>query len=425
MAVGRIRNGTIRMGQRITRRARRARVDRRQRRARPDGHAHRHGDVLTTARGIEREDIARGRPGRDRRGRRPARGDHRRHHHRSRRPASAAAALDVDEPTLRMTFGVNTSPLSGRDGKLLTSARSRRVWSARSSATSRSRSCRRHSAETFEVRGRGELQLAVLIEQMRREGYELQVSRPEVLLREVGRRGPGAVRADHDRHPARLHRHRQQLAGGPQGTGRADDAPTPTAASGWRRSSRRAAWSAIRGQFLTETRGTGLLHQIGEGYGPWAGEVEHRTNGVLVSDRTGDSNAYGLFNLQERSTLFIGSGVRGLRGHGRRRELRARATWTSTRPRRRSSPTSGRTARRSAAAGAAAAHDARVGDRVHRRRRARRGHARSRSACASASCRCTTAAVSAARRRTAGGSSSARPLRSRSDPRRAAVRSRP
>jgi len=64
-----------------------------------------------------------------------------------------------------------------------------------------------------------------------------------------------------------------------------------------------------RGQFLTETRGTGLLHQIGEGYGPWAGEVEHRTSGVLVADRAGTSNAYALFNLQDRATLFIGSGV--------------------------------------------------------------------------------------------------------------------
>jgi GTP-binding protein len=64
-----------------------------------------------------------------------------------------------------------------------------------------------------------------------------------------------------------------------------------------------------RGQFLTETRGTGLLHQIGEGYGPWAGEVEHRTSGVLVADRAGVSNAYALFNLQERATLFIGAGV--------------------------------------------------------------------------------------------------------------------
>jgi len=64
-----------------------------------------------------------------------------------------------------------------------------------------------------------------------------------------------------------------------------------------------------RGQFLTETRGTGLMHQIGEGYGPWAGEVTHRTNGVLISDRAGTSNAYGLFNLEQRATLFIGAGV--------------------------------------------------------------------------------------------------------------------
>ena len=75
-----------------------------------------------------------------------------------------------------------------------------------------------------------------------------------------------------------------------------------------------------RGQLLTETRGTALLHQIGEGYGPWAGEVTHRTNGVLVRDRAGTSNAYGLFNLQERAELFIGAGRRGLRGDDRRRE---------------------------------------------------------------------------------------------------------
>ena len=68
------------------------------------------------------------------------------------------------------------------------------------------------------------------------------------------------------------------------------------------------------GQFLTETRGTGLMHQIGEGYGPWAGEVEHRTSGVLVSDRSGTSNAYGLFNLQERSTLLVGAGVQVYEG---------------------------------------------------------------------------------------------------------------
>ena len=122
-----------------------------------------------------------------------------------------------------------------------------------------------------------------------------------------------------------------------------------------------------RGQLLTDTRGTALLHQIGEGYGPWAGEVTHRTNGVLVSDRTGTSNAYGLFNLQERSELFIGSGRRRLRGDDRRRE----------RPlgRHGRQPVQGEEAhqhpdalpRRGAAAHAAAAAHARERDRVHRR----------------------------------------------------------
>ena len=75
----------------------------------------------------------------------------------------------------------------------------------------------------------------------------------------------------------------------------------PTDACAWRPSCPTRGLVGYRGQFLTETRGTGLLHQIGEGYGPWAGEVDHRTSGVLVADRTGTSNAYGLFNLQERA----------------------------------------------------------------------------------------------------------------------------
>ncbi|MFN8620538.1 MAG: hypothetical protein U0869_07335 [Chloroflexota bacterium] len=161
---------------------------------------------------------------------------------------------------------------------------------------------------TFEVRGRGELQLAVLIEQMRREGFELQVSRPEVLLREVNGETHepyeritidippehiGAITTSLAARKARV----QQMTSDADGRVRLE-AVIPT-----------RGLVGYRGQFLTETRGTGLLHQIGEGYGPFAGEVEHRTNGVLVSDRIGTSNAYGLFNLQERSTLFIGSGV--------------------------------------------------------------------------------------------------------------------
>jgi GTP-binding protein len=214
----------------------------------------------------------------------------------------------VDEPTLSMTFGVNTSPLSGRDGKLLTSrqlkARLDREVLGNVSIEVRPTA----SPETFEVRGRGELQLAVLVEQMRREGFELQVSRPEVLLREIdGQTHEPYERITADIPPDHIGAVTTALA-----ARRARVQQMTTDADG------RVRIEAIiptrglvgyRGQFLTETRGTGLLHQIGEGYGPWAGEVEHRTNGVLVADRVGTSNAYALFNLQERSTLFIGAGV--------------------------------------------------------------------------------------------------------------------
>jgi GTP-binding protein len=307
MAIGRIRNGSIRMGQRIT--VVREEAGKTDGSVEPGRTITLTGTVtsLTTAKGIEREEIAEAGPGEivavaglpdvtigdtitDPQDPRPL------------------PRLEVDEPTLRMTIGVNTSPLSGRDGQYLTS---RQLKARLERETLGNVSIEVHpteSPETFEVRGRGELQLAVLIEQMRREGFELQVSRPEVLLREVDgvTHEPyeritidippdhiGAVTTSLAARKARV----QQMTTDADGRVRLE-AIIPT-----------RGLVGYRGQFLTETRGTGLLHQIGEGYGPWAGEVEHRTNGVLVSDRIGTSNAYGLFNLQERSTLFIGSGV--------------------------------------------------------------------------------------------------------------------
>jgi GTP-binding protein len=216
--------------------------------------------------------------------------------------------LDVDEPTLRMTFGVNTSPLSGREGKYVTS---RQIKARLDREVLGNVSIEVHptaSGDTFEVRGRGELQLAVLIEQMRREGFELTVSRPEVILQTVA----GEVQEPYERitvdiPPDFIGEVQQALAGR---KGRLEQMTTD--ADGRVRMEFVLPVRGLigyRGQLLTDTRGTALLHQIGEGYGPWAGEVTHRTNGVLVSDRTGTSNAYGLFNLQERSELFIGAGV--------------------------------------------------------------------------------------------------------------------
>ena len=201
---------------------------------------------LTTARGIEREEVALARPGdivavaglpevtigdtiTD-----PA----------DPRPLPR---LSVDEPTIRMTFGVNTSPMSGREGKLLTSRQIRARLEREVLGNVSIEVLPTASAETFEVRGRGELQLAVLIEQMRREGYELQVSRPEVLLHEAD----GVVQEPYERithrHPARPHRHREHLARCPPRTGRADEHRRRRARPDGGRSSRRAAWWAIAG----------------------------------------------------------------------------------------------------------------------------------------------------------------------------------
>jgi GTP-binding protein len=217
------------------------------------------------------------------------------------------ARLDVDAPTLRMTFGVNTSPLAGREGKFVTS---RQIKARLDREILGNVSIEVHptdSGDTFEVRGRGELQLAVLIEQMRREGFELQASRPEVILRTIeGETQEPYERITIDIPPDYIGEVQAAMAGR---KGRLEQMSTDQ--DGRVRMEFIVPVRGLigyRGQLLTESRGTALMHQIGEGYGPWAGEVTHRTSGVVVADRLGTSNAYGLFNLQERSELFIGAG---------------------------------------------------------------------------------------------------------------------
>jgi GTP-binding protein len=307
MAVGRIRNGTIRLGQRIT--VVREEADDTAGAVEPGRIVTLGGSVtsLQTARGIERVDVESAGPGEivsvaglpevtigdtltD-----PA----------DPRPLPR---LDVDAPTLRMTFGVNTSPLAGRDGKYLTSRQIKARLEREVLGNVSIEIGPTESSEAFEVRGRGELQLAVLIEQMRREGYELTASRPEVLLRTVeGERHEPYERVTIDIPPDYIGEVQGAMAGR---KGRLEQMSTD--ADGRVRMEYVLPVRGLigyRGQLLTDTRGTALLHQIGEGYGPWAGEVTHRTNGVLVCDRPGVSNAYALFNLQERAELLIGSGV--------------------------------------------------------------------------------------------------------------------
>ncbi|MBI2763663.1 MAG: translational GTPase TypA [Chloroflexi bacterium] len=307
MAVGRIRNGTIRVGQRIT--VVREEAGDAAGSIEPGRTVTLSGSVtsLQTAHGIDRVDIAEAGPGEivsvaglpdvtigdtitD-----PA----------DPRPLPR---LDVDAPTLRMTFGVNTSPLAGREGRYVTSRQIKARLDKEVLGNVSIEVYPTESGDTFEVRGRGELQLAVLIEQMRREGYELTASRPEVILRDVD----GQVQEPYERvtvdiPPAYIGEVQAALAGR---KGRLEQMTTD--ADGRVRLEYVLPTRGLigyRGQLLTETRGTALLHQLGEGYGPWAGEVTHRTAGVLVSDRSGISNAYGMFNLQERSELLIGAGV--------------------------------------------------------------------------------------------------------------------
>ncbi|MEO5918482.1 MAG: translational GTPase TypA [Candidatus Limnocylindrales bacterium] len=307
MAVGRIRNGTIRVGQRIV--VVREEPDDTAGTVEPGRTVSISGTVTTlqTAHGIDRVDITEAGPG---------------------EIVSVAGLpdvtigdtitdpvdprplprLDVDAPTLRMTFGVNTSPLAGREGKFVTSRQIKARLDKEVLGNVSVEVYPTESGDTFEVRGRGELQLAVLIEQMRREGYEMTASRPEVILRNT----PDGVMEPYERvtidiPPDYIGEVQTALAGR---KGRLEQMTTDT--DGRVRLEYVLPVRGLigyRGQLLTETRGTALLHQLGEGYGPWAGEVTHRTSGVLVSDRSGVSNAYGLFNLQERSQLLIGTGV--------------------------------------------------------------------------------------------------------------------
>jgi GTP-binding protein len=306
MAIGRIWNGTIKMGQRIT--ILREEPEDTSGKIEPGRTVTLNGTVtaLTTAHGIERVDIDEAGPGdiiaiagipdvtigdtiTD-----PA----------DPRPLPR---LDMDAPTLHMTFSNNTSPLAGREGKYVTTRHIRQRLEKEVLGNVSIEFSATDSADTYEVRGRGELQLAILIEQMRREGYELQVSRPEVILHEVGGETQepyeritvdippefiGPVQAALSDRKGRL----EQMSTDADGRVRMEYVIPVRGLIGF------------RGQLLTDTRGTALLHQIAEGYGPWAGEVTHRTSGVLVSDRQGASNGYGLYNLQERSELFIGAG---------------------------------------------------------------------------------------------------------------------
>ncbi len=225
----------------------------------------------------------------------------------------ALPPIQIDEPTISMIFSVNNSPFAGRDGKFVTSRKLRerldrellanvsiRVEELEVSSDS--------AAGSFKVSGRGELQLSILLEQMRREGYEVQVSKPSVITREI----EGQVHEPVEL--AVLDVPEQFIGVVTEAFGQRKGVMTKMVNHGTGRVRMEfeipsRGLIGFRSQFLTDTRGTGIMNTLFLKWAPWMGEIKSRLTGSLVADREGTATAYALYNLQERGQLFITPGV--------------------------------------------------------------------------------------------------------------------
>ncbi len=214
----------------------------------------------------------------------------------------------VDEPSLSITIGINTSPLAGTEGDRLTASMVKQRLDQELVGNVSLRVNPTDRPDAWEVQGRGELQLAVLVELMRREGFELTVGKPEVLTREIdGKRNEPMERVAIDAPEDYIGVVTQLLA---LRKGRLQQMVNH--GTGWARMEYLVPARGLIGfrtEFLTETRGTGILHHVFEGWEPWHGELRTRPTGALVSDRRGPATAFAITNLQERGSLFIGPGV--------------------------------------------------------------------------------------------------------------------
>ena len=212
--------------------------------------------------------------------------------------------ISVDEPTLSMSIGANTSPVAGAHGTKLTARQIKTRLDQELIGNVSIRVLPTERSDMWEVQGRGELQLAVLVETMRREGFELTVSKPSVLIKEIDGKSHEPVEDLTIEVPEEHVGAATQLLG----ERRAQMLEMKNSGTGWVKldytvTSR--ALIGLRTEFLTETRGTGILSHVFRGWEPWAGEIRMRQSGSVVADRLGSVTGHAITNLQERTTLFV------------------------------------------------------------------------------------------------------------------------
>jgi GTP-binding protein len=216
--------------------------------------------------------------------------------------------ITVDEPSISMTVGINTSPLAGRAGKNLTARLLKARLDAELVGNVSIRVFPTERPDTWEVQGRGELQLAILVEMMRRESFEVTVGKPQVVSRTIG----GMVHEPVERLTVDIPEDFVGVVTQLLGLRRGRLEQMVNHGTGWVRMEYLLPARGLIGfrtEFLTETRGTGLMHHVFEAYEPWAGDLRTRVTGSLVADRPGQVTSYALFSLQDRGTLFVTPGM--------------------------------------------------------------------------------------------------------------------